>query len=70
MFATTYLELTKTLREILREDPNFVQYPKYLYVEDALFANVYFNAIRDARRGQAGARRRGRSRSKRPSRRT
>ena len=52
VFATTYLELTKTLREILREDPNLVKYPKYLYVEDALFANVYFNAIRDARQGK------------------
>ena len=29
-----------------------MRYPKYLYVEDALFANVYFNAIRDARRGK------------------
>ena len=52
VFATTYLELTKTLREVLRERPHFLRYPKYLYVEDALFANVYFNAIRDARRGK------------------
>jgi Family of unknown function (DUF5995) len=52
VFATTYLELTKTLREVLREQPDFVRYPKYLYVEDALFANVYFNAIRAARRGK------------------
>jgi Family of unknown function (DUF5995) len=52
VFATTYLELTKTLRRVLRERPNFLRYPKYLYVEDALFANVYFNAIRHARRGK------------------
>ena len=52
VFATTYLELTKTLRRVLRERPDFLRYPKYLYVEDALFANVYFNAIRDARRGK------------------
>jgi hypothetical protein len=52
VFATTYLELTKTLRGVLRERPHFLRYPKYLYVEDALFANVYFNAIRDARRGK------------------
>jgi len=52
VFATIYLELTKTLRQVLRERPNFLRYPKYLYVEDALFANVYFGAIRDARRGK------------------
>ena len=52
VFATTYLELTKTLRRVLRERPQFLRYPRYLYVEDALFANVYFNAIRDARRGR------------------
>lgn len=52
VFATTYLELTKTLRRVLRERPHFLRYPKYLYVEDALFANVYFRAIRDARRGR------------------
>jgi len=52
VFATTYLELTKTLRRVLRERPHFLRYPKYLYTEDALFANVYFNAIRDARRGK------------------
>jgi hypothetical protein len=53
VFATTYLELTRTLRRVLRERPQFLRYPKYLYVEDALFANVYFDAIRDARRGRA-----------------
>jgi len=52
VFATTYLELTKTLRRVLREQPGFLRYPKYLYVEDALFANVYFRAVRDARRGK------------------
>jgi hypothetical protein len=50
VFATTYLELTRELRRVLRKRPNFLRYPKYLYVEDALFANVYFRAIRDARR--------------------
>ena len=53
VFATTYLELTRALRRVLRERPHFLRYPKYLYVEDALFANVYFDAIRDARRGRA-----------------
>ena len=52
VFATTYLELTKELRQLLRERPDFLRYPRYLYTEDALFANVYFNAIRAARRGE------------------
>ena len=52
VFATTYLELTKELRRVLRERPHFLRYPRYLYVEDALFANVYFRAIRDERRGR------------------
>jgi hypothetical protein len=52
VFATTYLELTKTLRRVLRERPDFLRYPRYLYVEDALFANVYFRAVRADRRGK------------------
>jgi hypothetical protein len=46
VFATTYLELTRELRRTLRMRPNLFRYPKYLYVEDALFANVYFKSIR------------------------
>ena len=42
VFATTYLTLTKVLREMLREDPGLVRNPRYLYIEDALFANFYF----------------------------
>jgi len=52
VFATTYLELTKTLRHVLRERPHFLRYPRYLYVEDALFANVYFKSIRRWNRGK------------------
>jgi hypothetical protein len=52
VFATTYLELTKTLRQVLEEQPDFVRYPRYLYVEDALFANVYFRSIRREQRGK------------------
>jgi hypothetical protein len=52
VFATTYLELTKELRRVLRRRPHFLRYPRYLYVEDALFANVYFRTIRAARRGK------------------
>jgi len=52
VFATTYLELTKTLRRVLHERPDFLRYPRYLYVEDALFANVYFRSVRRDRRGK------------------
>jgi hypothetical protein len=52
VFATTYLELTRTLRTTLRREPRFFRYPRYLYTEDALFADVYFNTLRDYRRGR------------------
>ena len=53
VFATTYLELTRTLRSTLRRDSRFFRYPRYLYTEDALFADVYFNTLRDYGRGRA-----------------
>jgi len=53
VFATTYLELTRTLRATVRRDPRFFRWPRYLYTEDALFADVYFNTLRDYRRGRA-----------------
>ena len=40
VFTTTYLELTRTLRQTLRKQPNFFRYPRYLYIEDALFGQV------------------------------
>ena len=53
VFATTYLELTKQIRRDIRS--GFVKRrfdsPRYLYREDALFANVYFRTIRAWRRG-------------------
>ncbi|MFL5894163.1 MAG: DUF5995 family protein [Thermoleophilaceae bacterium] len=52
VFATTYLELTKQLRRTLRADPRFFQDSRYLYREDALFADVYFNTARDYARGK------------------
>jgi hypothetical protein len=52
VFATTYLELTRELRDTLRTRPRFFQDVRYLYVEDALFANVYFNTVRDWNRGR------------------
>ena len=40
VFATTYLELTRQLRDTLRARPRFFNDSKYLYTEDALFADV------------------------------
>ena len=51
VFATTYLELTRTLRQTLRSDHSFFQFPRYLYTEDALFADVYFNTLKRYQRG-------------------
>ena len=59
VFATTYLELTKQIMRDIRS--GFVarefDSPRYLYREDALFANVYFRTIRAWRNGEevAGA---------------
>jgi hypothetical protein len=47
VFATTYLELTKAIRKLLDDVPNIVRDPDYLYTEDALFANLYFDEIED-----------------------
>ena len=59
VFATTYFELTKQIMRDIRSGfvkRNFDR-PRYLYLEDALFANLYFRTIRAARRGDevAGA---------------
>src|ERR1044072_6140522 len=45
IFATTYLELTRELREALDDTPNLVFDRNYLYTEDALFAGFYFDTI-------------------------
>jgi hypothetical protein len=52
VFATTYLELTGQIARTLREDPHFVKYRRYLFIEDALFANVYFRTVRAFGRGE------------------
>jgi hypothetical protein len=46
VFATTYLQLTIQLRKTLRARPHFFNDQRYLYTEDALFADVYFNTSR------------------------
>jgi hypothetical protein len=43
IFAATYLELTKQLREDLDNFPGLVFDRPYLYTEDAQFANIYFD---------------------------
>ena len=52
VFATTYLELTLQLRDTLRSRPHFFNDAKYLYTEDALFADIYFNTIRRYEQGK------------------
>ncbi len=46
VFDTTYLVLTETLRDVLREDPGFFRYPRALETEDALFARYYVDTLR------------------------
>jgi hypothetical protein len=52
VFATTYLELTRQLRDTLRTRPRFFNDSKYLYIEDAQFANIYFDTLARYSRGQ------------------
>jgi hypothetical protein len=53
VFATTYLELTKQIRDDMRSGlvKRHMIDPHYLYTEDAVFANFYFRVIRAWRRG-------------------
>jgi hypothetical protein len=52
VFATTYLELTKAILSLLDAEPGIVRDPDYLYTEDALFANFYFDALSDWEQGR------------------
>lgn len=45
VFATTYLTLTQVMRGMLDTDSGLVQDRNYLYTEDALFADFYFNTV-------------------------
>jgi hypothetical protein len=45
VFATTYLELTKALRQALDDSPGLIADRGYFYTEDAVFANVYFDTF-------------------------
>ncbi len=53
VFATTYLELTKEIRATVERDPGVVADLDYLFSEDALFANMYFDTVEG---WEAGAR--------------
>lgn len=54
VFATTYLEPTKQIRDDLRAGlvRREMIDPKYLFTEDGLFASFYFKVIRAQRRGE------------------
>ena len=52
VFATTYLELTRTAFDALVADPRLLQWPKWFFREDALFANVYFRSVRQWEQGR------------------
>jgi hypothetical protein len=47
VFATTYLQLTKAILSLLGDEPGIVADRDYLYTEDSLFANFYFDELRD-----------------------
>jgi hypothetical protein len=52
VFATTYLELTRTARDALLADRGLLRWPKWFFREDALFANVYFRTVRRWEQGR------------------
>jgi hypothetical protein len=45
VFATTYLVLTEGIRDTVRRQSAFFADPRYLFYEDALFADFYFRAV-------------------------
>jgi hypothetical protein len=51
VFTTTYLTLTKVFRKLIRTQPDLYEHPHYLYTEDALFADVYFDTVHAYRDG-------------------
>ena len=50
VFATTYLTLTKVFRRTLQTE-HLYEHPHYLYTEDALFADMYFDTVHAWQRG-------------------
>lgn len=51
VFATTYLELTRTLFSTVTGNRTLFLDPRYLFYEDALFADVYFTTVHRYERG-------------------
>jgi Family of unknown function (DUF5995) len=52
VFATTYLELTKQLRDDMRRNPHLFRDRRYLIYEDTLFLNYYMRMLRAVDRGR------------------
>jgi hypothetical protein len=52
VFATTYLLLTKQMRDTIQRDPRTFKDLKWLIYEDTVFANFYFRVIRAYDRGK------------------
>ena len=52
VFATTYLTLTKEFLSLMREQPDLVSDRRYLFWQDALFADIYFRTQRNWLRGR------------------
>ncbi len=50
VFDTTYLTLTKVFRRTLHTE-HLYEHPHYLYTEDALFADFYFDTVEAYRKG-------------------
>src|SRR5215208_3391097 len=46
VFATTYLVLTRALRDAMLDDPHMLRWPRWFFREDALFANTYFRTVK------------------------
>jgi uncharacterized protein DUF5995 len=46
VFATTYLELTQEIRRYADSDGGTLKDPNYLFTEDALFADFYFDTFK------------------------
>ena len=52
VFDTTYLELTRVLRDKLRADPDYFTDKDVLFYWDALFAEMYFRTVKANAAGQ------------------
>jgi hypothetical protein len=52
VFATTYLLLTREMRDTIRRDPRTFKDLRWLIYEDTVFANYYFRVIKAYERGE------------------